>query len=143
MGVHAGVDIEYLIVLHQLQCQIYHSACHRHQQGCDEYLRALAQFTERIDGHQSGSQLHDDEFILVFYSRRTYQNHRDMGDECRAGIHKYSYEDRHHGKRDNIHREEIVLHHQRYQDREERDHRIEHRDAARFFEIVFAEEREV
>ena len=66
-----------------------------------------------------------------------------MGDESRAGVHEHTHEDRSHGKRDDVDREEVVLHHQRHQDREERDHRIEHGDAAWLLEVVLAEEREV
>ncbi len=111
IGVHAAVDVEHLIVLHQLEGHIYHAAgTDGNQEGCDEYLRALGQFTQAVNGNQTGNQLHDDEFILIFHCCRTDENHRDMGDESRSGIHKDAHKDRRHGKWDDIYAEEIVLH---------------------------------
>ena len=41
IGVHAAVDIEHLIVLHQLEGHIYHGSTDGNQEGSEEYLRAL------------------------------------------------------------------------------------------------------
>ena len=46
IGVHVRVDVEYLCILHQLQCEIDHATRYTYQEGGDEYLRTLAQFTQ-------------------------------------------------------------------------------------------------
>ncbi len=84
IGVHAAVDVEHLIVLHQLEGHIYHGGTDGNQEGCEEYLRALGQFTQAVNRNQTGNQLHDDEFILISHSCRTDENHRDMRDESRS-----------------------------------------------------------
>ena len=53
VGIHVRVDVEYLRVLHQLQGEVDHATCHAHQEGGDEYLRALGELSERVDSHQS------------------------------------------------------------------------------------------
>ena len=38
IGVHAAVDVEHLVILHQLKGEIDHATAESYQQGCDEYL---------------------------------------------------------------------------------------------------------
>ena len=66
-----------------------------------------------------------------------------MRDESRSWIHKDAHKNRRHGKWDDIYAEEIVLHDEWHEDWEQRNHRIEHGDAAWLVEVVFAEEREI
>ena len=43
------------------------------------------------------------------------------------------------GKRDDINAKEIVRHHQRYQNGEDGDERVEHRDTSNIFEVIAME----
>ncbi len=59
VGIHAGIDVEHLVVLHQLKGKYTIPLADSHQQGCDEYLRALAEFTQTVDGNKTCYQLYD------------------------------------------------------------------------------------
>ena len=63
-----------------------------------------------------------------------------MGHEGGAGVHEDADEDGHHGEGDDVDVEHVVADHQRGDDREQQDERVEHGQRARLLEEVLAEE---
>ena len=68
----------------------------------------------------------------------TYQHHRDVGHKGRAGVHEDSDEDGDHGIRQDVHVDKRVAYKECRKEGEDDDKGIEHGDAARLVEIVFA-----
>ena len=141
--IHALVEFGKIVVLHELQCQIDDTAGKSHEQGRLEHLCPAREFAQRIDGHQTAHDLHDDKLVLIFDGRRTDKHHRDVGDESRARVHEHAYKDGGHRKGDDVDAEDIVHHHERHQHREKRHHDVEHQDVARLLEIISAEKGEI
>ena len=141
--VHVVIHLPDAVILHQLQGQVGDAAADGDDDSRLEQLRTVVEFPQGIDGHQSGHQLDDDEFILVFHGCGAEQDHHYVRDEGCARIHEHTREDGRHGKGQCIDAEDVMLHHQRHQDGEDRDERIEHRDGARLLEIVLAEQGQI
>ena len=126
-----------------MQSQIDRRLAEGYKYSRKEYLAALRELTERVDGYQSADELDDDELILVFYRQCRNENRGDVGDECRSRVHEHTDEYRCHGVRYEVDAELVVEYHQRRQNRENDNHHIEHCDVARLDEIVLAEECKV
>ena len=143
VDVHVGINTDHHIVLHELQGEEDHGTGKCDEDSGLEHLCPTREVAQRVDGNEACHELHDDEFILIFHRRRTDKYHDGMREEGRARIHEHTDEHRHHGKRQDVDAEEVVLHHDGNHNGEDGDERVEHHNRAGLFEVVAPEEGEV
>ena len=141
--VHRVVHSHDAVVLHQLHGKIDGARHDGDEQGGLEQLGTVGQLAQRVDGHHAGHELYDDELVLVFHGGGADHHHDHVGHEGCPGVEEDAYEDGCDGQGQYVDAEEAVAHHERDDDGEDGDERVDHQQRARVLEIVGAEQDEV
>ena len=104
--------------LREVEAQHHKRTGCKHGQRHAHQLRTLGKVLQCIHGGHAGYRLYDHKLVVRVQGKRRQDDGANHSHEGRARVHEYAHKHGHHGKRQHIHVEELVVDHNVGQQRE-------------------------